>query len=105
MMRRSPSLKSVTLATNFSGIGATLFCTLNLDSRLRGNERTLARPSSRGDLRDLVGERADALYPDFDHVARFEEFARFCAGSGRRPSEDQVAGMKRHVLRKVCDLL
>src|SRR5580658_10010638 len=51
--------------------------TSHLDSRSRGNERSLARALVGCDLRYLGRERADAFDPDFEHVAGFKGLARF----------------------------
>src|SRR5437588_27525 len=56
-------------------------------------------------LSHLVADRSDPLDPDLDHVAGLEEFAASGANPGRRPGQDQIAGMKGQPRRKMRDLL
>src|SRR3989442_15253439 len=53
----------------------------------------------------LVGQRADLLDPNLDHVAGLEEFPARRADAGRRAGENEIARMQRHPARQLRDLL
>src|SRR5262245_18551730 len=54
---------------------------------------------------DLGGQLADLLDPNLHGIAGLKEFAAGGADAGRCAGEDQVAGMQRHTVRQLRDLL
>ena len=63
------------------------------------------RGSGVGGSDHRIGQAADLLDPQLDHVARLEEFAAPGPDAGGRAGEDHVAGIKRDAARQLRDLL
>ena len=60
-----------------------------------------ARPDDELISRHLIGQRSDFLDPDFDDVARLEEFPARRADPGGRAGENDVARFQCHTLGEI----